>query len=507
MKILKNFFSVLFFVLLIDFLFFRVLIWKLPNESPWGTNHFFNFEYEFKKVQSKITSNPRILVVGSSIAYYSIDRDLLKNYLQEKAGKTFDVEYFSYAGMTPLDAVLCYEYIRELNPLLIVFPVNFIDYRIHRAYALNPASANASGEKELIRDALNFGEAPQSRFSFPYPALREFWNVIGLEKSSENLAASIFGFYRYREIYFPNLKNLYNHRFGRNTSYHGYAGVQIPERVSSLGWTGRSFTFYPTSKMRREGFYIQLVPEIFSKGKLSVEVKNSKGSLQMLDFAKPGWTHVRLDEKFYAENIPVTATLSNTWRPKDAKDDRFDHSNDEMGVRLTQTFGLEEPLSDMQYVREERSEDLRYIGMGDDEYRKYFTYRLLDDFAHRPGIAYLHALKNAKVKLAQEKFFPTLHLKYLKKFAELAERDSQRVLIVNNPESPLSMEWYANSDWYKSHLEYLFSISGRNVEFSDLKDFLKMQDFSDFHHFTFPGMVKMNPIYGDKILGAIQPQK
>jgi hypothetical protein len=26
-----------------------------------------------------------------------------------------------------------------------------------------------------------------------------------------------------------------------------------------------------------------------------------------------------------------------------------------------------------------------------------------------------------------------------------------------------------------------------------------MQDFSDFHHFTYPGMVKMNSEYGDAV--------
>lgn len=32
---------------LLDFLFFRILIWKVPNESPWSSNHFYNFLYEY----------------------------------------------------------------------------------------------------------------------------------------------------------------------------------------------------------------------------------------------------------------------------------------------------------------------------------------------------------------------------------------------------------------------------------------------------------------------------
>ncbi|MBE7413428.1 MAG: hypothetical protein L6Q54_06500 [Leptospiraceae bacterium] len=503
MKLLKNIFTIFSFVVVIDFLFFKVLIWKLPNESPWGTNHFFNFEYERKRISSKKKVAPRILIVGSSIAYYSMDRELLKTYLHEKTGKDFDIEYFSYAGMTPLDAYLCFDSIRELNPEIILFPVNFIDYRIHRAYAINPSSLNASGEKELIRDALNFSEAPQSRYSFPFPTLKNFWNVLELEKNFEYLSSSLFGFYRYREIYFQNLKNLYNHRMGRNTSYHGYAGVQIPERVSSLGWTGKSFTFFPTKKMKHEGFFIQLVPEIFRNGKLILEITNAKKESQILEFTKSGWIQIYLDEKFFLSKEQVTVTLSDTWRPKNAKEDRFDHSNDDVGVRLQQTFGLEEPLRDMQYVREERSEDLRYVGMSDAQYQKYFEYRLLDDFANRPGIAYLHALKNAKLKVVDEKFLPTLQMKYLKLFAEKAQHYNQKVIVVNNPENPISMEWYSKSTWYKAHLDFLISISGGSIHFVDFKNFLPMQDFSDFHHFTYPGMVKMNSTYGDAILKQI----
>ena len=73
---------------------------------------------------------------------------------------------------------------------------------------------------------------------------------------------------------------------------------------------------------------------------------------------------------------------------------------------LQQTFGLEKPLSNMQYLREERIEDLRYLTMSDIDYTEYFNYRLLSDFENRPGIRYIHALKDAKERLAKENFVP-----------------------------------------------------------------------------------------------------
>ncbi|EMF97667.1 hypothetical protein LEP1GSC137_0350 [Leptospira borgpetersenii str. Noumea 25] len=69
------------------------------------------------------------------------------------------------------------------------------------------------------------------------------------------------------------------------------------------------------------------------------------------------------------------------------------------------------------------------------------------------------------------------------------------------------MDWYQYSNWYRDHLLFLKDISGDGVWFSDLKDSLSMQDFSDYHHFTFPGMVKMNPIYAGEFVKISERQR
>ena len=75
------------------------------------------------------------------------------------------------------------------------------------------------------------------------------------------------------------------------------------------------------------------------------------------------------------------------------------------------------------------------------------------------------------------------------------------VLLINNPENPLAMDWYEKSVWYQNHLLFLKSLeSGNEIKFIDFRNNLKMQDFSDFHHFTYSGMVKMNSHYGDEIV-------
>jgi len=170
-----------------------------------------------------------------------------------------------------------------------------------------------------------------------------------------------------------------------------------------------------------------------------------------------------------------------------------------MGVRLQQNFGLINPIQNQQYTRPVRSEDLRYLGMGDAQYERYFYYRLLEGLEKRPGIGYLVALERAKKRIASESFRPLFHLGYLKKISETFQRKGIPLVVINNPENPISLSWYKNSKWYTDYLIYLQSLETDKVQVWDLKEALPMQGFSDFHHFTYDGMLQMNSIYAKRI--------
>ena len=174
---------------------------------------------------------------------------------------------------------------------------------------------------------------------------------------------------------------------------------------------------------------------------------SGEGEKEEIVFAEPGWKKIKLSPKFQNQYSYITAELSKTWQPYLASGDRFDHSRDEVGVRLQQTFGLDKPLSGMQYVREERIEDLRYLKMSDKEYEEYFYYRLLSDLEHRPGIGYIHALKNAKERLTRETFRPGIHLQYLKKFTIEMKAKKIPILVINNPENPLKKTTLKSEDF------------------------------------------------------------
>ncbi|WCL47668.1 hypothetical protein [Leptospira sp. GIMC2001] len=485
-------------IFFIDFLFFRYLLWVLPNTSAWNTNHFYNFIYETKSISNKPKSKPRIFIVGSSIAYYSIDQSLLSEQLRKDIGQEVAVEYFSYAGKSPLYLYLFLEELWKMEPDLVIYPVNFIDFRLHRSFVLEPGKKLEDMREEvLIKDALESIEAPQAKYVFPWETLTYMWKYLSWERRSELFIASFFKFYAYKDFFWDNLSRVYNHKFGRNTSYHGYAGVQIPERVNSLGWTGREFSFMPTDEIQEKGFWIEVVDDILAKGPLEITISNQKTS-QKLIIDSPGWKKIILEPELCDRSI-VKVHLSNIWKAYESNSFLKDYHRDELGVRLSQTFGLEKPKVEMQYQREERTEDLRYLGMSDTEYREYFFYRLLADLESRPGIRYLYELAEAKKKLANEKFRPIMHFYYLNKISDEFKKRNIPLLIINNPENPISLEWYQNTSWYSDYLDYLNKMQGDTVHFVDLKDALRMQEFSDFHHFTYSGMIKMNSIYAKYI--------
>ncbi len=496
-------------IFLLDICVFRFLFWRIPNEAAWNSRHFYNFLYEWKKTKRTPKVRPRVFLLGSSIAYYSTDREILKQEIQKWTGVEVDVEYFSYAGNSPLCAYLFLDNLFALKPDLVIYPLNFIDFRLHRPFIVHPQnpSVERSEEDLLLADAATEVEAPQSAILFPLEMLLELWKYMDWERRGQLWIAGIFKFYAYKDLFLDVIGELYSHRFGRNSSYHAYNGVQIPERVNSLGWTSRQFSFRVTKKIRKEGFWIEVVGEFFKKGPLEIRIypyrkkDDPNVHVQSIFYTTSGWKQVVLDEEFFQEEAYpfLTVELSHVWYAYEADGFLRDYHRDPMGVRLTQTFGLEEPKKNVHYTREERLEDLRYVDMDDKTYREYFFYRLLEDLEKRPGIRYLYEIQNAKKQVSKERFRPILHFRYLAKIADRFREEKVPLLLINHPENPISLEWYVNSKWYRGYLEYLNSLQGDGVRVLDWKDKLRMQDFSDFHHLTYPGMLKMNPCYAKAI--------
>lgn len=486
---------ILFGFLLFDRVFWGEIFWKIPNESSWGTDFFYNYNYEKKRLEEE-PNKDRILIIGSSIARYSFETSLLEDYLKTK-GFDREVRLLSHAGMTPIDAYGQRDSIEKMKPSLLVYPLNFVDFRIFRTHELFPEKKlKEISESEMITDALEFRYAPQVKSVYPWNVLRDFSSYISLENKAMFLSSGLFAFYRYREFEWDNLKTIYNHRFSRNTSYFWYQGIQIPERVSTLGWTGRKFSFMVKSYMKDKGFHIQIVPEILRNGPLVVKITSAEKT-ESFEFTEKGWKLILL--KNFEVGDFVTAELSDIFRPFEAEGDRFDYAREEMGVRLQETFGLDSPKQNYHVIREERSEDLRFLNMTEKEYEEYFQYRLLQDREKRPGLVTMQLYKESKEKLNTEEFREFFHYKYLKKFIGEMKKRKIPTLFILNPENPYSLVWYKDSKYLQEEAQFFKSLEGEGIVFWNLHSYLEGKDFSDYHHMTYKAVEKMNPIYGEKI--------
>ena len=106
----KNLHYILLFLITLfclDRFFFGFVIWRLPNESPWGTNHFFNFIYEKKRIERVPNLKPRILLSkGKLVDKWSFNIGTLRMTLgkvKEKHWKELDVWVDHFKGKyTPL---------------------------------------------------------------------------------------------------------------------------------------------------------------------------------------------------------------------------------------------------------------------------------------------------------------------------------------------------------------------------------------------------------------------
>lgn len=478
--------------LTLDIVFFDYLYWKIPNESSWGENFFYNFVYEKKRISSLPKQKDRLFILGSSIARYSIHPKLLETELKNN-NHEFDVHLISHAGLTPIDAYLQRAELLNLKPDAIIYPLNYIDFRLFRKHELLKDSLlSEENEGILIRDALDFQQAPQVKHSNPSGVLTDFYSYLNPEEIGFFLSSSIFSSYRYRELIAHNVIRYLDHRNSRNTRYFWYQGVQIPERVSTLGWTGRQFSFRVIEKMVTKGVYFQIVPEVLEDGKLHFQIIEN-GQYEEFTLLGSGWKEFRIPSKYL--NKFITIELKKTWRPNLASGDRFDYAREEKGVRIQETFGLESPRQNYHIYREERSEDLRFLKMNRNEYREYFEYRLLSDRHLRPGMVTLHIYKESKLKLNQEKFSPLFQYRYLKLFSEYCNENHLKLILIHNPENPVSLEWYNTSEFFRDQEVFFQSLKNEYVYYKDLSSYLDEQDFSDYHHMTYPGMEKMNPKY------------
>ena len=182
------------------------------------------------------------------------------------------------------------------------------------------------------------------------------------------------------------------------------------------------------------------------------------------------------------------------------------------GLRLPADFGRARLPVDEAYVRYPAWEDLRLAAMTDEaSYRADFLARIEpSDWRAPQHIAFrqLNQVRLAKYFTNWYEFDGGIQQAAdLRRFAQqLTGQDGQtenpQLLILNNPENPLTLAAYENNDWYRGYIRFLSSLaqdSQGRLFFADHRSQLPANAFLDTHHLTYDGMRTMAPVYARRI--------
>ncbi len=509
--------------LIFDALVFRWLFWQLPDESTWTELPFYHFEHSLRRAAGEAPEpgRPRIVIAGSSLAMYSVLPDVVReSYAASASDSEIDIRLLSHQGLSTMHLLAYADRILAARPDVVVLPLGTVDFRLERPImqglarldSLDPA-VRAGALRESLRYTLARPELSQLA---PAGWLRAYGDELNPEQWATGGAALLSGAYRYRRLVAGGLRRLSDNRFSRGRGYHEYAGVPIGGGgISRQGWTADRFELSLTAALLREGLLFQVPDELMvdyrasgAAEPLSLRVQRTRsgGSASAVDFRVPleraGWQTLRLVDRGFAVGDRLRFTVSHT---------RYDPARaDRRGIRLTRNAGRD-AVPQRSIGRELRREDTLYRSYCDREYAASFRARILN--FDRAGSEYLEALQIARRTWAGRAFDPELPgFVAFERFRQRLARAGVSLVVVNNPENPLTLQWYGDSQWYADYLRFLSGAVegehlGRNEQsapaakyyFFDTARLLAMQMFYDYHHLSYFGAAEYSQWIGERL--------
>ncbi|MDH5655684.1 MAG: hypothetical protein OEZ34_07240 [Spirochaetia bacterium] len=475
---------------LLDAAFSRYLAWVFPNETAWGAEPHYNYEYRIRQIKRNRTSEDfLILIAGSSIAEYSINEEHLASLLNQEtfleklpSGKTrVVVSLLTHQGQNSVNLLSTADRILSLEPDLVIHPVNMIEFRLERPLVLgNLHDLDQTGERKknaLDAFARSVVETEELKLLGPYGLLKYFSGYLTFDEKIRTMMSCLFATYRYRNILHVPFARYYKNRFGKKHSYHYYTGADVGGGgVNHNGHIGTEIEIQWNEIYQREGFEIQIYPQMITSSTVYLEYSRGCSGAYIRKNLKPGW------QKLFFEGISAGEIICMKIHPGIYSD----FFADTLGGRLSDNSGT--GPSRHSWVRKLRREDDLYLQYTSSEYRASFEKRLMR--FDRAGMAYLQAIMQSKKEMAKRQFDPEYpvfqaYFEWKKIVSENAP-----LLIVNAPENPIALSWYAGTDWYRGYLNFLACGELPNFQMYDESSGYPEQLFYDFHHMSWYGAEK-----------------
>ncbi len=543
-----------------DRIFYGRLIFLFENHSGWDSFRWYNFERNLRLIErgeKRRSDAARILVVGSSIAQYSIQKHVLEVMVESVLQRPAEVEAAVHSAMLPVDLRFYADRLNSYNPDLVVYITNPADLDLERYVPPWEAGSDYSNSSE--RNYISSRYPMLVYYSLPYSIER---TDLSLDRRLSLALQGLFYSARFRHEWTDALD--YEMKFeGVVKSYLNYQGMKIPQGIWRDGNTGGCFSFprrvlkndldleIPAGLTDSGDFFLELfefsgdgpgearigeylwngdvrkyesmTPE--NKVSLQRELRRISDNPSLLDDAVPGC------------DVPAGARRLLTYRPEkpgwqklpeiagtgwifvrlnrvlDEKGVSFritpgDPVYTGRGVRLPGTFGVSPQQRENDWLVRRRSlEDLRLAAMNIRQYERDYEQRIQPDDWSSPehtALRQLNMLRISKYFVGWHEFKEIEQLKELKKYLN---KMKGRVLIISNPENPIAGDEYSGSRWMKDYLKYMNSLaerSGGRVIFRDFHSRLGSNNFVDPHHLTYDGMLRMAPVYAQAIAEALR---
>jgi len=462
-------------VILLD-LTFNLYFWRLPKLTPRSADYGYQFLVDVQELSRPIAAaRVRVLAFGSSVAG-SFDPEQVESLLRAThPDRDLDVHRLLVPGIKPSDYLLFFRAQGEaLAADIVVLPLNLADFQ-------NPSVDR--GVKPQVRNVLP-----------PWPTLRAKWSDLGDVGDKLDLAlAGVSHIYRYRSALRSALQDHAKWLLRRLRSHPTATYGFYPD-----GYTKRHFGFPASSFAAGRAEYFVDAEWIRQRGVVRLTAALGGRIISEQQVAEAGWHELAWPS---AQGGELQVAADSTWTPRAGgvgDDVRL------LGVRLRPALSLppgggRSPLGYPPFFDQPELLRMGTVRGVEFERRWRAAVEADDDFGHR-----VRAYRAAKTAIRDEVFAVDGEYAALRDLVGYFVEHGVRVVLINNPESPLILPSYAETDYYRAYRAFLraLAVGNAGVQYYDIAAELPAEDFNDWHHVSYIGAIKLGRRYAEMIESA-----
>jgi hypothetical protein len=461
---------------------FDLYFWRIPKLTGVLTD----FGYEFLSTLHQLESGKaegaiRVVAFGSSVVY-ALDPHQVANLIETAEPTTpLDVSRLLLPGAKPSDYRLIWDADgKAMQADIAVAILNLADF-------FNPSFE--APLKEQVRYILPPWQTLMERHAF----------VGGISGQLDLMLATLSHFYRYRRVIRSCIQDHVKLALLGVTQPRGTGGYGL----YADGYARQRFGL-PLTYVRDHELEYYVDPEwIEQQGRVTVEFSVDGRTVAGRVEAEPGWKRVDIGSLTTSGVLDVVA--DSAWTPRAAASDGDVRL---LGVRLRwppppSAVNADVPLRPYSPAARWQADGLlRITALRGQEFADRWWQAIAAD---TPFGREMRGYQREELSIRNRTFERQGEYVEIERLVANLSRRGTAVIVVNNPGSPLILSAYKDTPYYRAHVQFLRELAEKykGVRFYDLASALPMEDFNDWHHVNYVGVIKLGPRYAEFTRQAI----